>query len=47
MNVMTTSNFSKPFEGLETSYKQMEYLRQHFDYVVSYRLYYNIIVNDT
>ena len=35
MNVMTTPNFSKPFEGLETSYKQMQYLRQHFNYVVS------------
>ena len=38
MNILTTPNFSKPFEGLETSYKQMQYLRQHFNYVVSYRL---------
>ena len=34
MEVFQTPNFSKPFEGLETRYKQMQYLKECFDFVV-------------
>lgn len=38
MKVLETPRFSKPFDGLETHYKQMQYLREHFNFVVSFRL---------
>ena len=38
MEVFQTPNFSKPFEGLETHYKQMQYLKECFDFVVRHYL---------
>ena len=41
MEVLQTPNFSKPFEGLETHYKQMKYLREYFDFVVRFSIWNN------
>ena len=38
MKVLETPNFSKPFDGLETHYKQMQYFRECFNFVVRFRL---------
>jgi len=35
MSILQSDSYSKPFKGLQTHYKQMQYLRECFNFVVS------------